>query len=277
MRPAVQRQDIGVPQAIYQPETATGATAARLYKRVTRHILEMLDDQKFGIGDRIPPERELAIALGVSRPVLREALLALEVLGFVDVRIGSGCYVRRLPTALDRKFTEVSLLHVLEALLMIEGGCLHMACDNVSERRLTAIEEAMDSLRREQAEPGWMKALLTFHVTIMSWLENPAVEQAVHKLWHMACHSEFFARDTYRESGRRNRAIARHEQILEAITARNSALGSEKSRQFLTELLHDQMARQEEREIEKARLAVREKHARFLRAMPPEPQDGPHA
>ena len=67
----------------------------RLYRQIADQIREHIRAVEFPAGSRLPPERDLARQLGVSRPSVREALIALEVEGLVEVRIGSGIYVRR--------------------------------------------------------------------------------------------------------------------------------------------------------------------------------------
>ncbi|WP_333999577.1 FadR/GntR family transcriptional regulator [Sphingomonas aurantiaca] len=69
----------------------------RLYQRIARRLVEELTGGTYAIGDRLPAERELATEYGASRPAVREALIALEVQGFIEVRVGSGAYVSRLP------------------------------------------------------------------------------------------------------------------------------------------------------------------------------------
>ena len=66
----------------------------RLYERVADQLGELIRGGAFATGERLPPERDLARRLGVSRPVVREAMVALEIAGLVEVRTGSGTYVR---------------------------------------------------------------------------------------------------------------------------------------------------------------------------------------
>jgi len=66
----------------------------RLYQSVASQIVKLIKEGEFPPGERLPAERELALKLGVSRPSLREALIALEIGGQVEIRIGSGVYVR---------------------------------------------------------------------------------------------------------------------------------------------------------------------------------------
>ena len=71
----------------------------RLYRQIADQIGELIRSGEFEVGDRLPPERDLAVQLGVSRPSVREALIALEVQGLVEVRMGSGIYVKARETA----------------------------------------------------------------------------------------------------------------------------------------------------------------------------------
>src|SRR6266852_3886734 len=66
----------------------------RLYRQIADQIAALIEKGEYGAGQRLPPERDLAKQLGVSRPSVREALIALEVEGYVEVRVGSGVYVR---------------------------------------------------------------------------------------------------------------------------------------------------------------------------------------
>ena len=65
----------------------------RRYNQITRQIIESIQAGEYTVGDKLPPERELAEKLNVSRTTLREAFIALELMRYVDIRIGSGIYV----------------------------------------------------------------------------------------------------------------------------------------------------------------------------------------
>ncbi len=69
----------------------------RVYEQIAEQIEELIQSRHFKPGHRLPPERELAKQLGVSRPSVREAMIALETAGFIEVRTGDGTYVRELP------------------------------------------------------------------------------------------------------------------------------------------------------------------------------------
>src|SRR3954452_273971 len=65
----------------------------RLYQQVAGQLGELIRQGEFRQGDRLPPERDLAKVLGVSRPTVREAMIALEIAGLVEVRVGAGTFI----------------------------------------------------------------------------------------------------------------------------------------------------------------------------------------
>ena len=67
--------------------------ASRLYRQVADQLRSLIDSGEYAVGSRLPTERELAEQLKISRPTVREALIALEVEGRVRIRVGSGIYV----------------------------------------------------------------------------------------------------------------------------------------------------------------------------------------
>jgi GntR family transcriptional repressor for pyruvate dehydrogenase complex len=75
----------------------------RLYRQIADQLRQLIERGEFPVGARLPPERDLAVQLGVSRPSVREALIALEVEGWVEVRMGSGIYVCSRPSGVPRR------------------------------------------------------------------------------------------------------------------------------------------------------------------------------
>src|SRR3954469_8076299 len=71
--------------------------SSRLYRQIAEQLRGLIAGGEFTAGTRLPAERDLARQLGVSRPSVREALIALEVEGWVEVRVGSGVYIRPQP------------------------------------------------------------------------------------------------------------------------------------------------------------------------------------
>src|ERR1700741_4081514 len=93
----------------------------RLYRQIADQITALIERGEYGAGKRLPPERDLAVQLGVSRPSVREALIALEVEGFVEVRMGSGIYVCKRVATRERRITAEAPLETIRARQLIES------------------------------------------------------------------------------------------------------------------------------------------------------------
>jgi GntR family transcriptional regulator, transcriptional repressor for pyruvate dehydrogenase complex len=104
----------------------------RLYRQIADQLRTLIVAGEFPVGSRLPAERELCVQLGVSRPSVREALIALEVEGLVEVRIGSGIYVRSRQEPAPR-IAEATHgpLEIIRARQLIEG---ELAADIVAQR-----------------------------------------------------------------------------------------------------------------------------------------------
>src|SRR5690606_34370983 len=73
----------------------------RLYVKVADQLTRLIVEGVFAVGGRLPSERDLADQLKVSRPTIREAMIALELSGIIEIRTGSGIYVRKKPARLE--------------------------------------------------------------------------------------------------------------------------------------------------------------------------------
>jgi DNA-binding FadR family transcriptional regulator len=132
----------------------------RLYQNIANKIQEGIKKGQYQIGSKLPPERDLAQQLGVSRTSVREAIIALEIWGIVTVKLGSGVYVLkdRINIAesqpkIDSNIHPLLLPHlkeqdiitpfeVLEARLYIEPFLAELAAKNRSIEQLEEIKEA---------------------------------------------------------------------------------------------------------------------------------------
>ncbi len=101
----------------------------RLYRQIADQIRTLIAAGEFAAGARLPPERDLARQLGVSRPSVREALIALEVEGLVEVRIGSGIYVLGANGRAQEASVEAEAgpFELLRARYFIESECAAQA------------------------------------------------------------------------------------------------------------------------------------------------------
>jgi DNA-binding FadR family transcriptional regulator len=200
----------------------------RLYRQIAEQIRRLIHRGRLLPGDRLPAERELAQRLGVSRPSLREALIALEVEGLLDVRIGSGIYVAR-PGGRARAASisgDSGPFEVIRARRLIEGECTALAAKHGSAAQLRAIRKAHADLQREAKHHRNPLAIdRAFHVRIAEASGNSALVLVVQTLWdqrmgelyralEMKLEYPAMAADTLREHG----------AVLRAIVARDPAV-----------------------------------------------------
>ena len=158
----------------------------RLYRQIADQISVLINDGEYAPGGRLPAERDLARQLGVSRPSVREALIALEVEGLLDVRVGSGIYVSHPG---NRRRNHAPLgdsgpFEVIQARRLIEGECAALAAKSASTAQLRAIREAHAGvIKQSKRHHNPLDADRLFHVRIAEASGNSALVLAVQTLW----------------------------------------------------------------------------------------------
>src|SRR5215470_6317315 len=122
----------------------------RLYRQIAAQLSALIASGEFAVGQRLPSERELAAQLGVSRPSLREALIALELEGLVEVRVGAGIWVTaagRTPGAPVQQEGE-GPFELLRARWLIEGEIAAAAAREATVTDLASIRAALTEMER---------------------------------------------------------------------------------------------------------------------------------
>ena len=110
----------------------------RLYKQIADALAVRIHSGVFAPGSYLPSERDLAQQMGVSRPSVREALIALEVMGMVEVRVGDGVLVCGRSESAASADAENSPLEQWQARMMLEGEVAGLAAENVTPEQLAA-------------------------------------------------------------------------------------------------------------------------------------------
>jgi DNA-binding FadR family transcriptional regulator len=199
----------------------------RLYRQIADQIRTLIGKGAVAPGARLPAERDLARQLGVSRPNLREALIALEVEGLLDVRVGSGIYVAppesRAPTMeIDGASGP---FEVIRARWMIEGECAALAARHGTAAQLRAIRKAHAGLLAEtRRQPNPLDADRAFHVAIAQASGNSALELVVQTLWDQRVGPLYRALEVKLEyAAMGGDTVDEHEAVLNAILAREPA------------------------------------------------------
>jgi DNA-binding FadR family transcriptional regulator len=201
----------------------------RLYRQIADQIRGLIASGEFSAGSRLPPERDLAKQLGVSRPSVREALIALEVEGLVDVRIGSGIYVLGANGAEHvREVSEVQAdagpFELLRARNVIESECAALAAKAAKKAQVDAIAEALEQMARELAdEKQPLAGDRLFHLRIAEATGNGALVAVVKMLWDERTGPLYQQLEHHYDSPALwTAAMAEHRAVLKAIAARDA-------------------------------------------------------
>jgi GntR family transcriptional repressor for pyruvate dehydrogenase complex len=129
--------------------------ARRLYQGVLERIRELMDGGVLKPGDKLMPERELALRLGVSRSSVREAIRTLEVMGAVSTRPGGGTFVRDTtadeiiqPLAMFMAVEQSSLLDMFEVRRVLESATARLAAERASAEEAARIRQALRGMEQ---------------------------------------------------------------------------------------------------------------------------------
>ncbi|HVZ29584.1 MAG TPA: FadR/GntR family transcriptional regulator [Asticcacaulis sp.] len=155
----------------------------KLYRQIADSIAAEIDSGRFRPGDRLPTERELALQFGVSRPTLREALIALEILGYIEARHGQGILVvERVTRTAPIADSEIGAFELIESRRLFEGEVAALAATQVQPEHVVELEKllkAMGDPDQEKAE----RADRDFHLLIANITGNGALITTVENLW----------------------------------------------------------------------------------------------
>jgi len=199
----------------------------RLYRQVADQIRTLIESGEFAVSERLPGERELAEKLGVSRPTIREALIALEVEGLVHIRMGSGIYVTRRPEKPAPAQAEdlEGPFELLRARGLIECAIAEEAAKAIMPAHIDALDDVLTKMASTFNDPRTSIALdRTFHTTIAGIIENAALNRFVGELFDQRMTPYFEKLASYFESPASWReAFEEHRAIRDAIASGDPA------------------------------------------------------
>lgn len=198
----------------------------RLYRQIADQLRGLIESGECAVGSRLPPERDLAQRLGVSRASVREAVIALEMEGLVEVRMGSGIYVRPLdpgpaataPETTPEKGIE-GPLEIIRARAMIESELAAHAARHMKKTQVDALRDAVARMQQE-VDAGRPPAQgdRLFHTLIAQACENSVLQRIVSELFDER-HNPMFARlgSHFETASSWVAAIAEHHAVITAI------------------------------------------------------------
>ena len=200
----------------------------RLYQQVAEQLAGLIEGGMYQPGDRLPAERDLAQQLGVSRPTVREAMIALELMNLVEVRTGAGIFVldARTPapvTLLEANDPGPSAFELIQARRVIEGETAAIAAESRNSNDLAALWAAIEKMEADiesgnQSVSNREDGDFLFHSRIAAISRNSVLMSIVDQLWAGKRHPLFegvAALAHLRENARR--AAGDHRMIYEEI------------------------------------------------------------
>lgn len=206
----------------------------RLYRQIAEQLRQLMASGEFALGSRLPAERDLALQLGVSRPSVREALIALEVEGMIEVRTGSGIYVQQTtasPQAITATEHDANTpanwgpLEVMSARILVEAEVAALAATHANKSDLKAIKNGLQKMKLEAAQDEIPRqGDQAFHEAIAQACGNSVLLDTVQRCWQ-ARNGPLFERlgDYFEHPASWQTAIAEHQVVMQAIEARDSS------------------------------------------------------
>lgn len=158
----------------------------KLYIQIADQIRDQIKAGAAKPGRQLPSERELALSLGVSRPTVREALIALEVAGLVEVRVGVGAFVRqRDDSSLGLPELNASPLEVMAVRRLLEPEAAALASQTISPEGTARLRETIKIMRAEAAHDQWRpESDQMLHVTLADACNNAVLRETIEALWN---------------------------------------------------------------------------------------------
>ena len=235
----------------------------RLYRGIVDQILNSIDSGEFPAGGRLPPERELAERYRVSRPTIREAVIALEALERVKVKTGSGVYVLESSRGWNGVDLSISPFELTETRAMIEGEAAALAAVMITNEQLGELESALHEMADESTSV-YENADKKFHRIISQASGNKMMEAVVDGLWHVRDGSPTVHR-AYQSicDTDGNARVSEHMEIFEALKIRDVAAARHAMHQHFSRIINKLLAAEEKEQVAAIQRKMTESRERF--------------
>ncbi|BBI19909.1 GntR family transcriptional regulator [Qipengyuania flava] len=238
----------------------------RLFQSVAEQIAELIDEGAYPPGTRLPGERELAEKLGVSRVTIREAEIALQAVGRLEIKTGSGVYVSERKPASLGALPQASAFEVTEARLMIEAESAALAAHNITDEAIDELETLVNQMSSDD-EGVANAADERFHLTIAQASNNAAMVHTIQSLWQMreqipevkATYEAVCVHDAKSRTDE-------HRAIFDALRARDPGAARQAMREHFQRLLESMLEATERKALEEVQLRASQSRERFLAA-----------
>ncbi|ARD45181.1 MULTISPECIES: FadR/GntR family transcriptional regulator [Colwelliaceae] len=192
----------------------------RLFWGIVDKIEALIDSGIYSPGSRLPPERELAETFKVSRPTIREAIIALEVREKIEVKTGSGVYVLKPVNQLIGSNKQVNAFEVTQARALIEGEVAAIAATTITEDELARLHQTLVDMEKGEFIA---EADKEFHQIIANATRNSAMILSAQNLWKLRSSTPEIIKDYDSVCSKDNsKTLAEHTAIYQALKSGDS-------------------------------------------------------
>lgn len=249
---------------------STTPDSRKLYQQVAAAIMSSILSGKYKPGERLPSERDLAVAFKVSRPTIREAMIALEIRGLAESRHGSGIYITDQPPAQGAPGDlDIGAFELTEARRLFEGEAAALAATTITDEELDEMETIIAEMVNENArnQQGEM-ADRRFHVAIARATRNTAITAVIENLWDMRYKSPLcvYMLERARRVGVQP-MIGEHRKILAALRKHDPKAARKAMRDHLAQVIDGLLAATETDALEGVRTKAVKKRHEYIRRL----------
>ncbi|AXR07285.1 FadR/GntR family transcriptional regulator [Salinimonas sediminis] len=219
----------------------------RRFWSVVEKLEALINNGTYPVGSRLPAERVLAETYGVSRPTIREAIIALEVRERVEVKTGSGVYVTAAQQA-ENKHQAISAFELTQARALVEGEAAALAAATIRQDELTALAQTLTDMEKAATAD---EADQQFHEIIAKATRNNAMVSSIQNLWKLR-RSEPQIIAAYQDvcSQSIDQRLVEHTAIYNAIASRDSSAARKAMHNHFNRLINALFATSEAKALE---------------------------
>jgi GntR family transcriptional repressor for pyruvate dehydrogenase complex len=247
------------------------APGGRLYKRVADELRAAILAGSYPPGRRLPAERELAEMYNVSRPTVREAVIALELQGLVEVRVGAGVFVLEATAAeRTRGGPELTIgpFELMEARKVIESETAALAATLIDDEQLERLDRIIESMEEEnRLDIQGESADHQFHVAIAESTGNSALAAVIDNLWVIRETSPMMINvmEKARSKGVKP-MVDEHRKIVAALRKHDPAAARAAMQSHLTRVIDELLQATETEAMQKVQTEIAARRQRFRRS-----------
>jgi GntR family hexuronate regulon transcriptional repressor len=247
------------------------APGGRLYKRVADELRGEILAGRYPAGRRLPAERELAEMFNVSRPTIREAVIALELQGLVEVRVGAGVFVPE-PSAAERARGSgpdltIGPFELMEARKIIESETAALAATLIDDEQLEKLDGIIDRMEEEnRLEIKGESADRQFHVAIAESTGNSALVAVIDDLWEIRETSPMVVKMMEKARSRGIKpVIDEHRHLVAALRRHDPAAARAAMQTHLTRVIDGLLQATETEAMQRVQTEIAARRQRFRR------------